>query len=91
LIVYSGLDPILLAFEIKKGDQFLLCSDGLTNVLSDYEISKIIEANDADLIPQALIKEVRSKGAPDNITIIWSELSPEKQSDGVKKLGAANE
>jgi len=87
----SGLDPILLTFEIKKGDQFLLCSDGLTNVLSDYEISKIIEANDADLIPQALIKEVRSKGAPDNITIIWSELSPEKQSDGVKKLGAANE
>jgi serine/threonine protein phosphatase PrpC len=87
----SGLDPILLTFEIKTGDQFLLCSDGLTNVLSDYEISKIIEANDADLIPQALIKEVRSKGAPDNITIIWSELSPEKQSDGVKKLGAANE
>jgi serine/threonine protein phosphatase PrpC len=87
----SGLDPILLTFEIKKGDQFLLCSDGLTNVLSDYEISKIIEANDADLIPQALIKEVRSKGAPDNITIIWSELSPEKQSAGVKKLGAANE
>ena len=87
----SGLDPILLTFEVKKGDQFLLCSDGLTNVLSDYEISKIIEANDADLIPQALIKEVRSKGAPDNITIIWSELIPEKQSAGVKKLGAANE
>jgi len=87
----SGLDPILLTFEIKKGDQFLLCSDGLTNVLSDYEISKIIEANDADLIPQALIKEVRSKGAPDNITIIWSELTAEKQSAGVKKLGAANE
>jgi len=87
----SGLDPILLTFEIKKGDQFLLCSDGLTNVLSDYEISKIIEANDVDLIPQALIKEVRSKGAPDNITIIWSQLTTEKQSDGVKKLGAANE
>jgi serine/threonine protein phosphatase PrpC len=87
----SGLDPILLTFEIKKGDQFLLCSDGLTNVLSDYEISKIIEANDADLIPQALIKEVRSKGAPDNITIIWSELTAEKQSVEVKKLGAANE
>jgi serine/threonine protein phosphatase PrpC len=87
----SGLDPILQTFEIKEGDQFLLCSDGLTNVLSDYEISKIIEANDADLIPQALIKEVRSKGAPDNITIIWSKLTAEKQSVEVKKLGAANE
>jgi serine/threonine protein phosphatase PrpC len=87
----SGLDPILLTFEIKKDDQFLMCSDGLTNVLSDYEISKIIEANDADLIPQALINEVRSKGAPDNITVIWSQVSTEKPSNEVKKLGAANE
>ena len=81
----------LISFEIKKDDRYLLCSDGLTNVLSDYEISKIIEANDADLIPQALIKEVRSKGAPDNITIIWSKLTAQTQSAGVKKLGAANE
>jgi serine/threonine protein phosphatase PrpC len=69
----------------------LLCSDGLTNVLSDYEISKIIEANDDKSIPQSLITEVRSKGAPDNITIIWSLVSVDKQSDEVKKLGAANE
>jgi serine/threonine protein phosphatase PrpC len=87
----SGLDPILLTFEIKKGDQFLLCSDGLTNVLSDYEINKVIEANSDEAIPNALINEVRSKGAPDNITIIWSGLTTTQQSEEVKKLGAANE
>ena len=87
----SGLDPILISFEIKKGDRYLLCSDGLTNVLSDYEIIKIIEANEDKTIPQSLITEVRSKGAPDNITIIWSLVSADKQSDVVKKLGAANE
>jgi serine/threonine protein phosphatase PrpC len=87
----SGLDPILISFEIKKDDRYLLCSDGLTNVLSDYEISKIIEANEDKSIPQSLISEVRSKGAPDNITIIWSLVSADKQSDVVKKLGAANE
>jgi protein phosphatase len=84
----SGLDPILLTFEIKKSDQFLLCSDGLTNVLSDYEISKVIEANSDEMIPQALINEVKSKGAPDNITIIWSGLTTNQQSDAIKKLGA---
>ena len=68
-----------------------MCSDGLTNVLSDYEISKIIEANEDKSIPQSLITEVRSKGAPDNITIICSLVSAEKQSGQVKKLGAANE
>jgi serine/threonine protein phosphatase PrpC len=60
-------------------------------VLSDYEISKIIEANVDINIPQSLISEVRSKGAPDNITIIWSALTLEKQSAQIIKLGAANE
>ena len=87
----SGLDPILVSYEIKKDDQFLLCSDGLTNVLSEYEISKIIEANPASDIPGALIAEVRVKGAPDNITIIWSAVTDKKGNSAVIKIGAANE
>ena len=39
----------------------------------------------------ALITEVLSKGAPDNITIIWSEIIQGEQDDLIKKLGAANE
>ena len=87
----SGIDPILVSYEIKKDDQFLLCSDGLTNVLSEYEISKIIEANSAKDIPAALIAEVRVKGAPDNITIIWSAVTDKKGNSAVIKIGAANE
>ena len=87
----SGLDPVLVSYEIKKGDKFLLCSDGLTNVLSNYEISKIIEANEDNKVAAALIAEVLSKGAPDNITIIWSEIVEGKQDNFIKKLGAANE
>jgi serine/threonine protein phosphatase PrpC len=87
----SGIDPILVGYEIKKGDQFLLCSDGLTNVLSEYEISKIIEANKPEDIAPALIAEVREKGAPDNITIIWSTVSDKKGNSEVIKIGAANE
>ena len=87
----SGLDPILVSYEIKADDQFLLCSDGLTNLLSDYEITKIIESKtDNDLIA-ALIAEVKAKGAPDNITIIWSQVTDKKVSSEIKKLGAANE
>jgi serine/threonine protein phosphatase PrpC len=87
----SGIDPILVSYEIKKDDQFLLCSDGLTNVLSEYEISKIIEANKPEDIAPALIAEVRVKGAPDNITIIWSAVSDKKGDSEVIKIGAANE
>jgi serine/threonine protein phosphatase PrpC len=87
----SGLDPILVSYEIKADDQFLLCSDGLTNLLSDYEIGKIIESNTGDAVITALITEVKAKGAPDNITIIWSQITDEKVSSDIKKIGAANE
>ena len=87
----SGLDPILVSYEIKADDQFLLCSDGLTNVLSDYEIGKIIESKSGDDLITALITEVKAKGAPDNITIIWAQVTDKKVSSGIKKLGAANE
>ena len=87
----SGLDPILVSYEIKAGDQFLLCSDGLTNLLSDYEIGKIIESNTSDDVITALITEVKAKGAPDNITIIWAQVTDKKVSSEIKKLGAANE
>jgi len=87
----SGIDPILVSYEIKKGDQFLICSDGLTNVLSEYEIVKIIESNQVDAIVPALIAEVKLKGAPDNITIIWSQVVDKKGNQAIVKIGAANE
>jgi serine/threonine protein phosphatase PrpC len=87
----SGLDPILVSYEIKVDDQFLLCSDGLTNLLSDYEIGKIIESKSGDDVITALITEVKAKGAPDNITIIWAQVTDKKVSSEIKKLGAANE
>jgi PPM family protein phosphatase len=87
----SGLDPILVSYEIKADDQFLLCSDGLTNLLSDYEIGKIIESKSGDDVITALITEVKAKGAPDNITIIWTQITDKKVSSDIKKIGAANE
>jgi serine/threonine protein phosphatase PrpC len=87
----SGLDPILVSYEIKADDQFLLCSDGLTNLLSDYEIGKIIESKNGNDVITALITEVKAKGAPDNITIIWSQVTDKKVSSDIKKIGAANE
>lgn len=87
----SGITPILINFQIKSGDKFLLCSDGLSNVLSNYEIIKIIEANSDEEVIPALIAAVKEKGAPDNITIIWSGLSDGGKKVSVKKIGAANE
>ena len=85
----SGIDPVLMSYEVKPGDKFLLCSDGLTNVLSELELAKIIKATDEDKLLDQLIKETKAKGAPDNITIVWASVSDSKTQSSVEKFGAA--
>ena len=52
---------------------------------------KIIEENSDDQVIPALIAEVKQKGAPDNITIIWAQTSDAAKKIDLKKIGAANE
>jgi len=70
----SGIDPVLVATDAKIGDKFLLCSDGLSSVLSDLEITQIIKKSGEDDLLQSLIEATKAKGAPDNITILWAEI-----------------
>ena len=85
----SGIDPVLMSYEVKAGDKFLLCSDGLTNVLSELEIIKIIKATAEDKLLDELIKETKAKGAPDNITIVWASIAESDSDISVSKFGAA--
>lgn len=70
-----GSDPRVEAdyFELtmKKGDVLLLCSDGLSNVLSDDEILDIsLHADGPRQLCTALMDEVLSRGAGDNVTVV---------------------
>ncbi len=85
----SGIDPVLMSYEVKIDDKFLICSDGLTNVLSDLEISKIIKSTKEDQLLAELISETKAKGAPDNITIVWAGLVEDNGANQVVKFGAA--
>ena len=87
----SGIDPVLVVFPAEIGDQFLLCSDGLNGVLSDYEITTVItkyQDKKEDLL-DALIDATKEKGAPDNITLVWAEIIDELPSDEIHLIGAA--
>jgi len=89
LIGDSGIDPILHLFDAKVGDQFLLCSDGLTSVLSDYEITNIIKRSASDDVVNHLVAAVLEKGAPDNVTILWVEIVEDALVSPIQLLGAA--
>jgi serine/threonine protein phosphatase PrpC len=84
----GNLEPSLHIFEGKIKDRYLLCSDGLTGVLSDKEIKSLIKGKDAVAAVDALIDATYINGAPDNVTVILADLVESSKTD-VEKLGAA--
>ena len=69
------LDPYIAKGEIKSGDRYLLCSDGLTDMLSKFEIADIITNNDdPQKCAQELIDAALERGGRDNITVILCKI-----------------
>jgi serine/threonine protein phosphatase PrpC len=85
----SEIDPILHLFEAKVGDQFLLCSDGLSSVLSDHEITNVIKRSESTDVVKHLVEAVLERGAPDNVTILWAEIVDDAPLLPIELLGAA--
>lgn len=62
--------------EISEGDYILLCTDGLTNMVSDMEIKNILESsNDTKDCCKRLVELANYKGGSDNITVICITLT----------------
>ena len=68
-----GANPILVlderSAELRDGDTFLLCSDGLNKELSDQEISSVMESYDPEDATQELIDLSLQNGGRDNVTV----------------------
>jgi serine/threonine protein phosphatase PrpC len=86
----EGIAPVVVAIPAKKGDTYLLCSDGLSSVLSESEIAAIAKKHDFAEIPAQLVSATKAKGAPDNVTVIWAEIV-DGENEYLQLLGAAHE
>lgn len=65
-------DPITL----QEQDRFLLCSDGLTDMVLDDEIAKVLgDAANAGSAADALVKSALQHGGRDNVTVMVLEVS----------------
>ena len=63
------IEPDCMIKGFVKGDTYLMCSDGLTNMVSDEEICKIITENPTDAT-KPLIQKANDNGGRDNVTAI---------------------
>lgn len=67
-------------FPIELGDQFILCSDGLSGSLRDEEIAMLVTALTPEEATAALVGLTLIRGAPDNTTVIVATAGPEEVS-----------
>jgi protein phosphatase len=59
----------------REGDVFLICSDGLTSMISDDEVGSILRsASTLDEAADALVRAANQSGGKDNITVILFRL-----------------
>ena len=67
--------------EVEPDDQFLLCSDGLSRMVSDTEIKAIMANKNSEEIVQSLLHTALVRGATDNVTIICVQDADDGEFD----------
>lgn len=74
--------PDVCTEEWLKGDRLLVCSDGLSNKVSDEEFSAYLEKSESlDQIGKQLVDLANERGGEDNITITLSEYELVREGD----------
>jgi protein phosphatase len=58
------------SFDKTKRWKFLLCSDGVSNVLSKSDLDKMLKSDDLDLISKSFSQIIEDRGAPDNYSYV---------------------
>jgi len=67
----AGIHVEAQALELQPKDRVLLCSDGLTDMLSNDEITAVLDAlSDPELACHTLVERANDAGGRDNITVI---------------------
>lgn len=75
--ISGGADPEVdvIELEMKAGDRLLLCSDGLSGVVSTEDMGRLASGPALEAACEALVDAANAAGGPDNITAVLIEIS----------------
>ena len=86
-----GTDPDVdvdtFTVEAEDGDVFVLCSDGLTDMVSDDEIGEVLARSRENLKEAAeeLVRRANKAGGQDNITVVAFEMTDEPDEQTLER------
>ena len=76
----------------KSGDVYLLCSDGLTGMISDEEAASILRGSETlEDAATALVRAANQSGGKDNVTVVLFRLGDSGEEHREPSAGAADE
>ena len=72
----AGMEPELTWERVRMGDSLLLCTDGLTEYVSEMEIADMLERHAPQEATRKLVDLANGRGGRDNITVIVAAFEP---------------
>ena len=88
--IEPAVDSHIVEHNVQDQDLYMLCSDGLNDVLTDEVTAEILREHSADLqgAINRLIKEVNARGGPDNVSVILVRTGKrfERDKAAIKRL-----
>ena len=90
---FTPVEPDLSVRESRIGDRYLLCSDGLSGVMSNDEIAALLREGDPTGAVTRLVDLALERGAPDNVTVVVADVMDDDADEDVTPVvvGAAGE
>jgi protein phosphatase len=88
----EGIELDLERLDLLPGDRLLLCSDGLSGVVTDETIATVLDGSTPDQAVHQLVDLALRAGGPDNVTCIVADAvdaTPQATDDDAAVLGAA--
>lgn len=78
------LEPAVIETEFMIGDKYLLCSDGLTDMVNPEEIRDILGKNESlKETVEELLQKALDAGGKDNVTILLCEVKEMEEKQGM--------
>ena len=82
----SEVEPDVSIREARAGDRYLLCSDGLSDVVSTETIADTLQIEDPQETADRLVELALRGGGPDNVTVIVADVVNARVGDTIDDL-----
>lgn len=78
-----SVEPSVILEELRSGDVYLMCSDGLTDLVSFEQIRSIAQTQAANIeaAVKALVDQAKARGGHDNITVVMMKVEENHGKD----------